>query len=68
MAKIIKLTENDIQRMVKKILKEDDGEEKGEYGRSPEEAVENDAATMNRKAFFPTSMSESKKFKGRKAN
>jgi hypothetical protein len=23
---------------------------------------------MNRKAFFPTSMSESKKFKGRKAN
>ena len=47
---------------------EDDGEEKGEYGRSPEEAAENDAAKMNRKAFFPTSMSESKKFKGRKAN
>jgi hypothetical protein len=47
---------------------EDDGEEKGEYGRSSEEAGENDAEKMNRKAFFPTSMSESKKFKGRKAN
>jgi len=47
---------------------EDDSDEKGEYGRSSEEAGENDAATMNRKAFFPTSMSESKKFKGRKAN
>ena len=47
---------------------EDDSDEKGEYGRSSEEAGENDAAKMNRKAFFPTSMSESKKFKGRKAN
>ena len=47
---------------------EDDSDEKGEYGRSPEEAGENDAARINRKAFFPTSMSESKKFKGRKAN
>ena len=47
---------------------EDDSDERGEYGRSSEEAGENDAARMNRKAFFPTSMSESKKFKGRKAN
>ena len=47
---------------------EDDSDEKGEYGRSSEEAGENDAAKMNRKAFYPTSMSESKKFKGRKAN
>ena len=47
---------------------EDDGDEKGEYGTSSEESGENDAAKMNRKAFFPTSMSESKKFKGRKAN